>query len=1318
MYADGAGSVDDLTRLSAEFAGDAFSPSVFSPSVFSPSVFSPSVFSPPVFSPSVYSPSVFCPSVFSPAVFSPSVFSPSVFSPSVFSPSVFSPEVFLKAYSNAQARTLVGVSAREGTASEDITASTWNNTGYYYVRVQGRNGASSTDPFEITAAVNGSTCGQVQEYASEPTLPGGSGRATVVLTDSARVPGTAAQKAQLAQKLDALAARVDGVVVDLNASAKVRRLNQQADDNPSCPYAKNLVAQAIRDIVNSYRDGAGSLQSVVLVGDDAVIPFFRYADRSGLGPEEDYVPPVEHDSPSEAALRRNQVLGQDAYGAEFDVATKGATMPVPDLAVGRLVETPEEIGLTIDNFLGLAGGVLPAPTSSLVTGYDFLTDAADAVAAELRSGIGGTRNDTLVTDQGVPPSTKTPPGGQPSRSTSWTADDLRQSLLGSRHDMVFLAGHFSANDALAADDETTIDTAEIAAAPPGLFSNALVYSAGCHSGYSIVDGEGIPQVTDPLDWSQAFARQGATLIAGTGYQYGDTDFLEYSERLYLGFTRQLRTGTGPVGIGDALAEAKREYLTDTPELRGIHEKALLEATLFGLPMLGVDLPGQRLTVEDDSSIADPVPVTTGPGSNAGGLGLQVAQVSVTPTLTPVARPLESTEGPDVTATYLTGPDGLLTNPAEPALPLVNENVSAPGRVLRGVGLRSGTYTDTDGVTPLTGAPATEYSSVHGPFVSAAFFPNRLARVNYFDAIAEGSATGQTRLMLTPTQYRSDAPGSSTTTQRAYSSLGFSLFYSSNTQQYGQNVPALSSPPSLSGVRADIDGSAVTLSAQVVGDPAAGVQQAWVTYTGTPGSPWHGTWSSVDLVQDPDDSTRWTARLQLAPGQSAADVRFLVQAVNGVGLVGVADNSGAYYTPGVDPTAATVPTALTLALPAGTSGVYGSTLPVQMTLSAPQRAGQPVTFAIGGTSRTVVTDAAGVARTDLPLLAAPGVHDVTAAFEGSSTLSPAASDPIPVTVSKAGTSLVITQGPGARDTGVSATLTARGLPVRSKTVYLVVSDASGRVLATVARATNSSGTARLGELPLPAGRLTVRAYFASMDVPLPAGGATGTEDAVFASSTASATLDVLGSPAVLTTELPAATRTVAYSAAVSTSGHPAPTLTASGLPRGLVLTGTPDAGYVISGTPLDAGTYRVVLTAANAAGSATVTLPLVVNGTYVVGRFSAPFSDPGVSVFSADPRAWVFVRTQALGSDGRPIPDAEAQALANACRVRIAAQPVAGPPAPDAANCMFYEPQTDSFVYFAWHLPLGYSRGDYELTVSVYAPDGSVLGRHAAPVRYQ
>ncbi len=37
----------------------------------------------------------------------------------------------------------------------------------------------------------------------------------------------------------------------------------------------------------------------------------------------------------------------------------------------------------LDAYSGLTGGVVPTPTSSLVTGYDFLQDAADEVEPNL-----------------------------------------------------------------------------------------------------------------------------------------------------------------------------------------------------------------------------------------------------------------------------------------------------------------------------------------------------------------------------------------------------------------------------------------------------------------------------------------------------------------------------------------------------------------------------------------------------------------------------------------------------------------------------------------------------------------------------------------------------------------------------------------------------------------------------------------------------------------------------------------------------------------------------------------------------------------------
>ena len=57
----------------------------------------------------------------------------------------------------------------------------------------------------------------------------------------------------------------------------------QAQEYPGCPFAENLEAQAIQNIINSYR--TGNLKYVVIVGDDDIIPFFRYPDSAGLAPE-------------------------------------------------------------------------------------------------------------------------------------------------------------------------------------------------------------------------------------------------------------------------------------------------------------------------------------------------------------------------------------------------------------------------------------------------------------------------------------------------------------------------------------------------------------------------------------------------------------------------------------------------------------------------------------------------------------------------------------------------------------------------------------------------------------------------------------------------------------------------------------------------------------------------------------------------------------------------------------------------------------------------------------------------------------------------
>ena len=1089
----------DLTKLSAEYAPsvfspsvfspsvfspsvfspDAYSPSVFSPSVFSPSVFSPSVFSPSVFSPSVFSPSVFSPSVFSPSVFSPSVFSPSVFSPSVFSPSVFSPDEVARAFSSAQTRSIIGVSATQGTGDESVVVNSWSNSGDFYVRVGSRGGAFDTgSQFTVTVTKGATTCGGVTDTTLTPRadVPG-AGVQTVILTDSSKVAlgATVPGGGTLGSKLGSFAARpeIGGVVVDVAGDSRVAALKQQAVDNAACPFAQNLVAEEIKGIVDSYRAENPELRYVVIAGGDDAIPFFRYPDQSLLGQESGYVPPVKSDSASEASLRNDFVLSQDAYGAETLISLRTSAFPVPGLAVGRLVETPSEIAGLLDAYTQ-AGGVV-VPGSSLVTGYDFLADAAEAVRAELEAGTGAAA-DLLVT----------PADKSPQDPASWTATQLATKLFGSRHDVIFLAGHFSANSALAADFTTSVLTTELDASPVDLV-NSIVFSAGCHSGYNLVDGDALSGVSQPLDWAQAFARKGATLIAGTGYQYGDTEFLEYSERLYRNFARRLRAGTGAVSVGEALVRAKLDYLASTPDIRGLHEKALLETAVFGLPMLGVNMPAGRGAPPAQGGVITPVPVAAGPAAT---LGLRTFDLAVAPSLTTNTATMTNVQNNSLlTATWLSGPDGVMTNPAEPALPLAVVNVTPTDAdvVLRGIGFRGGTFSDST-IVPLTGAPTTELRGVHAPFVSPVFFPMRLASPNYF---GELGGFGGTNLLVTPAQHRVANAALGTSTLRAYTNLDLRLFYSGNLTS-----AALSDAPSLVSVDAQPVSGGVDFTAEVVGDPAAAVHSSWITYTDGAGA-----WSPLDLEQcvaplpaacgAVEDSRLWKGRLDVAP----AELQYVVQAANGLGLVSLDDNRGSYYRLAGTAQAATE---LTLVSPPS-NGTFGDsptvTAALTETAGGTPVAGRIVTIAIGGSAAIGNTGPDGRVTLNVPLATAPGSHQLVASFGGDAALLPS-SDSEPFAIAKATSSLsAFTQLPvvtGGGATGIVSTLTAsiggKQQPLLQLTVtYSLTGPGGTKSFSTI---TDYLGRATLPATGLAPGTYAVSASFAG-DVTYTAATRTGT-----------------------------------------------------------------------------------------------------------------------------------------------------------------------------------------------------------------------------------
>ncbi len=1061
----------------------------------------------------------FAKSQFARSQFASTDFARSQFARSQFARSQFARSQFAAAYSDALYNSLQAVSTTPGAVDKSVVADTWNNTGYYYIQITGNNGAFAPfQNFAVTVTSSAGLCNidgnpiTLQNFSGDSNsvdTPSGSYQ-TVIVDNSQAMP--AVNSAPLAGDLSSLATDTGGVMLDVSQSTRVQALTQQAQTYPQCPYALDLEAEAIQQIINSYRAPASTTPSyVVIVGDDDVIPFFRYPDQAGLAPESDYQPPVSSTSAADAALQTPDYLSDDQYGAQTVLTIQGAPVPLPTAAVGRLVETPTDIDNTIQSYLAkyiANGNQTPylSPGSSLTTGYDFMQPPAQTIATGLATDIPAGTNKTLLS-----------PGANP----NWTASDLTTALSGNQHyDVAFLGSHFSANNLLAADDTTTITTNQFASFIGNNLNGSLVLSAGCHAGYGIDPADAVPGLTDTLAWPQAFSEAGATLIAGTGYQYGDSNYTAYSDQLYVDIAQQLDVAPatdGPaVAVGTAMLDAEQQYLSGVDQLNGIQAKALLQTTLYGLPMLGILMPHQTATPGKSSSVIDPSQVTgetTDPGLT---LGLSTANYDL-PTNLP-AQPTPVMPDGSTTYGYYQGAQGVEADPGGPVLPVMTEDVNASQGTLRGVGFMGGSYTDTTAQYPLlTGDPVTDASDNSiAPFSSSVFQPETMWNPNYFSTLLNG---GDTDLSFTPVQYRS-SPGGGNPEERKYSDVNVQLYYSHNTSTYGANTPANASPPAISDVTSTVSGDMVNVSAHVTGDPAAGMQDAWVTFTGSaPGTPLWGKWQSVDLTQDGTDSTLWTGSYadngnMLTSSNPAADSVFIVQAVNGVGEVTLDDNQANYFTPTVTPGLLTSPTvspdSLTWVTPAPSTSLtapVGSKPTVETRLTA--AGGQPivgrlVTLSLGASSVIATTDGSGDATAKLPVTVAPSAnpYPLTVSFGGDSQYAPnsAAST---ATVNPAPTSLVLSAPPAislGTESNIKATLTSNGTPLSQKTVYFVLSNGS-QVVGGSSAITNASGVADAGVLTVPTrqsgGGFTVTAYFGGA-IPLISGSTYTESDPYYAS----------------------------------------------------------------------------------------------------------------------------------------------------------------------------------------------------------------------------
>ncbi|WP_165360523.1 choice-of-anchor Q domain-containing protein [Candidatus Chloroploca sp. Khr17] len=1121
----------DYTALEASnFITNTLAPELYSPEAFTSLAFAPGAFQPNLLAEAVVSP--FKASPFKASPFKASPFKASPFKASPFKASPFKASPF-KASDLASIVVDSGLLAYtdiEGTLPRTLALNTFNERGRIYIAVYGRNGAyDPVQPFTLTAATNESSCVNVVPPAVDTNgLPAQAGAyQTLVLTDLSRLPGSASELTQLQTLLGTFMARpeIGGVLVDVGLDARIAAAHATADANISCPEAKNLVAGEIKALIERYRALNPSLRYIVLIGGDDVIPFFRYPDQALLGNESEFKPPVDNDSSSEAALRLGYILGQDEYGARFTVSFRTTRLAIPDLPVGRLVETANEAMTMLNRYLATNGVVVP--TSSFVSGYDFHFESASAIAESLSLGT----NQAAATLLSPSTDSYQLPG-------TWTADDLRSALSNGDYDLLYLAGHFSDGALKAADYATVLRTADLADLGASRLAGALVVSPGCHSGYNTPDGAAIAGATDQPDWAQFFARRGTTLVGGTGYQYGDTQFTEFAEKLYTNFFDQLRIDRDPtsplgdeVAVGEALVLAKQRYLLDAAVIRGIDKKTLTISAIFGLPMTRINMPGERLGPEALPPLPDSF-TPIGPPDEL--YRVQVAEVTVRPDLT--VETLDVTtlgSGATVQATYVRGatPDDVIARPGEPVLPVVQYRVGQEGQQLRGAILLRSSYSEAYDVLPLTGAPATELRGVHITFPTEAFYPEQWWTINRIGEVIGITGGERTRLQLTPAQFLAN-PDQIEGTLRYYDGAAdFRLFYSDQTAVDANGFnPALAGAPAIPVVTFSRNGDRVDFEVSANGGGVP-MREVWVTFTAARG-PLAGQWQSMQLGPSEADPSGWEGSYLLADGTEG--FAFFVQAVNAAGLTAMNTNLGLYFQAGgfvngtvIEPPPPPVPTTpanalatnLSLETPEGATFGQPATFIARLSANgAVNLADQPISLSIGAQTVTVPTNSAGEATFTLVMFST-GQQVVGATFGGSLVLQPARIE-ASLDVAKQQPALTAGVEPGD-PSRITATLTDSNGGIRGARLYLSVGDQ------VITGLTGPTGVANFALPPLAPGEYPFAVTY--LLVPGPTGLLTENE-ARYLPATATGSLTIQGNPGLDTTILSSPSGTISDSVA--------------------------------------------------------------------------------------------------------------------------------------------------------------------------------------------
>ncbi len=774
-------------------------------------------------------------------------------------------------------RPALQVSANRGRATERVDLPPVQFPGTYLVQVTGYNETTAAPPYSLQATVTPAPvlppCAPwptglttTAAASAPPATTADAETNTLFLVNRARYAGEFGQ-AEL-DVLDGLLTQMsalDGTGADPAVNGHVLALDDIPAvaaafagwdaDRCSVPAA-NVVASAIRSEILALRNSsAPNIQHVVVIGPDEQVPFARVPDFTDIANERTFAENqvgrlggARVSNELHAALAFGYYLTDNAYGARQSEVALNRPIHVPDIAVGRLVETSGEIHAQLQQFLAFDGRLDPA-TESFVAGYDFLADGAQAVADRVADN--GSTVDTLINE-------------------TWNAGEIRDRVATGQgtQDLLSLNAHFDETSLLSAIEDAQGTQADLfdASEVSGDYAGAIAFTMGCHSALSVSD----ISIGQTPDWAQAWSQHGASYVGNTGFGYGETETIALSEALMVGFAERL---DGSMTIGQALAFAKSQYASNLASYGIYDEKVLMEATFYGLPMYVIAAQGEPLPVPPARELTSTFGLPTATEFD----------------LDPITTPIVSRTNGDGETFMVVAPGGVEQIPQvtheRPIQPRWTTDVTAHdgagGVAFRATGavIEDLVTVDTTVIDPVVSRPVVDAANESPePKFTDGMFPSVFTRVSG----AQTPVGPRDQLVVVPGQFRgSERSG----VQTLFREMDLTVYYA-NPGDLDRDAPRIVA------AKAVVSGNVVAFRVDAF-DEVSALRRVVVLWSEHDSD----EWQPLDLAPatSPVSAERWTGGTQLtAPPGIGEHVSWIVQVVDGAGNVGVSSAKAEFH----------------------------------------------------------------------------------------------------------------------------------------------------------------------------------------------------------------------------------------------------------------------------------------------------------------------------------------------------------------------------------------------------------------------------------------